>query len=132
MRMLMPAVFLALSAAAPAQDANPLPGTWEWNPTRGACREIHAYRADGSATSESGEEVLQKTYTVAPAAGGMYRVTTTVVSGNGGKDCLGSTTRVGASSTVYIQPLNDGSYFTCGSEDGMSCYGTAKRRTVAQ
>lgn len=95
---------------------------------QGQCHEVHIYNADGTYRGESGAEVLDKTYTVTKASGGMYRIDTTVTQTNGGKDCRGSATEVGAASTVYIQPLNGGGYFTCGSEDGMSCYGTAKRK----
>lgn len=123
-------VLLALAAcshAASAQSTHPLLGTWNWNPVRGTCPEVHTYRDDGTAQTRSGSEVLEKTFTVSRAGGRMYEVTGKVVSSNGGRDCLGSETQVGATSTVFIQPLNDGSYFTCASEDGMSCYGTAHR-----
>lgn len=117
----------AMCAPVHAQDANPVLGTWDWNPTQGNCHEVHTYRSDGTAQTRSGTEVLEKTCTISPASGGTYRVIAQVVSSNGGKDCLGSTTPSGSASTVYIQPLNFGSYLTCASEDGMSCYGTARR-----
>ncbi|RZA13983.1 MAG: hypothetical protein EOP93_19385 [Lysobacteraceae bacterium] len=122
---------LACGFGATARETNPMLGSWDWNPVRGTCHEVHTYRADGTAETRSGGEILQKTYAVAPAGGTMYVVTATVVSGNGGLDCLGAMTRVGATSVVYIQPLNDGGQFTCASEDGMSCYGNARRIEAA-
>lgn len=107
----------------------PIIGRWEWNPLQGVCREEHTYALDGSASSSSGEEVLMKTWTATPASDGMYRVVATVVESNGKQDCTGSTTAVGATSTVYIQPTNVDGYYTCASEDGMSCYGSARRVT---
>ena len=74
------------------------------------------------------EPSLEKSYTVTSVAGGMYLVKTVVVATNGGRDCLGKTSTIGATSSVYIQPINGGGYFTCASEDGMSCYGTARPR----
>ena len=118
---------LALFAAgASADESNPIVGAWYWNPTKGACPEKHTYTAEGTARSESGDEVLDKRYTIAPAGGGMYRVESVVTATNGGRDCLGSTTAVGASSTLYVMPINGGGYYTCASEDGMSCFGSAR------
>ncbi len=120
------------AACAYAQETNPVLGTWTWNPVQGVCPEVHAYASDGTATVRSGDEVLEKTYAVAPADHGMYMITSKVISTNGGRDCLGATTEVGTTSTVYIQPTNSGSYFTCASQDGMSCYGTARRQHPAK
>lgn len=121
-------VLLATSVfPAVAQESNPILGAWDWNPTHGVCHEVHVYRSDGTAQTKSGTEVLEKTFTIAPGKGGMYVVSTKVVSANDGRDCLGSKTAVGATSVVFIQPLNSGSYFTCANEDGMSCYGSAQR-----
>ena len=112
-------------AVGPAGE-NPVLGSWAWNTVQGHCHEIHTYNADGTYRGESGSEVVTKTYTVTKASGGMYRIDAVVTETNGGNDCTGSPTAVGAKSTVYIQPLNGGGYFTCGSEDGMSCYGNAR------
>lgn len=119
------AAFIA-SGTAGAADINPVLGSWDWNPVQGQCHEIHTYNADGTYRGESGGEIVAKTYTVTKASGGMYRIDTVVTETNGGNDCTGSPTAVGSKSTVYIQPLNGGGYFTCGSEDGMSCYGNAR------
>lgn len=118
-------IFLA-SGVLSAQEPSPVVGTWDWNPTQSACPETHTYNADGTASVRSGDEVLEKTYTVTSATGGMYIVKSVIVSTNGGRDCLGKTSTVGATSSVYIQPINGGGYYTCASEDGISCYGAAR------
>jgi hypothetical protein len=119
---------LALSAGhALAADDNPLLGEWNWKLSKGECRETHLYRADGTAMSKSGDEILEKTYTVSEREPGMYFVEQTIVSTNGGNDCTGSSTPVGATSSVYIMMLKGGGYFTCSSESGLSCYGSASK-----
>ncbi|MBN8716739.1 MAG: hypothetical protein J0I72_02470 [Stenotrophomonas sp.] len=128
MRLAVCALIFLASGVLSAQEPSPVVGAWDWNPTQGACPETHTYNADGTASVRSGNEVLEKTYTVTAAAGGMYLVTTVIVSTNGGRDCLGKTSTVGATSSVYIQPINGGGYYTCASEDGMSCYGAARPR----
>lgn len=115
-----------LAAASWAEPRHPLLGDWDWKPTQGVCPERHSYRADGTASVRSGGEELEKRYRIEKLASGFWRVDAEVTASNGGKDCLGSPTAVGARSTVYILPLNGGGYFTCGSEDGMSCYGQAR------
>ncbi len=120
-------VFLA-SGVLSTQESSPVAGEWDWNPTQGTCPEIHTYNLNGTASVRSGDEVLEKTYTATPAAGGMYLVKTVIVATNGGRDCLGKTSAVGATSSVFIQPINGGGYYTCASEDGMSCYGAARPR----
>ena len=128
MKKLLFALLATLACHAVASETeNPILGDWEWNPTRGQCKEIHLYRQDGTATVKSGSEVLEKTYKVSSAGGGFYLVEMKVVSGNGGKDCLGSPTPVGAESSIYILPLNGGGYFTCGAADGMTCFGSASK-----
>ena len=124
-------VLSAAYSAAFAADANPVLGEFNWNPVGAHCPEIHVYRADGTKTGSSGSEVLEKTYTIEAIGGGMYRLQETVVTSNGGKDCTGSTTAPGATSTVYVMPLNGGGFFTCASPDTLSCYGNATPRTAA-
>lgn len=116
---------------AHATEDNPVLGDWNWNPTGAVCPEIHSYRADGTKTGTSAGEVLEKTYTISKAKGGMYLLEETVIAGNGGKDCQGGTTPVGASSKIYIMPLNGGGFFTCASLDTLSCFGAASPRKPA-
>jgi len=126
MRIAVSLVFLTIATGARAQESNPVIGSWAWNPVQGSCPEIHRYAADGTVKTQSGNEVLNKAYTVTPVSGGMYLVKSVVIATNGGRDCLDSTTAVGTTSSVYIQPLNGGGYFTCATEDGMSCFGSAR------
>lgn len=132
MRKIISLSCLLLLGIAQAEEANPLIGSWVWNPVAGSCREVHTYNADGTAVVESGDEILKKTYAVAPASSGMLRVTATVVETNGGLDCLGSKTAIGASSTVFIMFTNGGDFYTCASEDGMSCFGGASRQRTRE
>lgn len=124
------AMLSAYSIAHAAAD-NPVLGEFNWSPTGAVCPETYVYRADGTKTGTSADEVLEKTYTISKAEGGMYLLEETVTAGNGGKDCQGGTTAVGASSRIYIMPLNGGGYFTCASPDTMSCFGSASPRKPA-
>ena len=124
------ALLLATTAAVAAPDSgvdNPIIGTWVWNPTEGQCREVHTYSADGRKRSESGEEVLVKDYHIKRVREGMYQVSEIVLSGNDKADCMGGTTPVAATAEYYLMLRNDGGYYTCASEDSMSCYGGASR-----
>jgi hypothetical protein len=125
MRGLLGILMLA-SQTAWAQDRNPVLGDWDWKPVQGQCPERHSYRADGTASTESGGERLEKTYRVTKLDGGFWRVDQEVTASNGGKDCLGSITAVGRRSSVFVMPQNFGGYLTCASDDGMSCYGSAR------
>src|SRR5689334_1825002 len=85
-------------APAPSAD-NPVLGKWRWSAKDGSCREQHEYRADGTATFRSGEEVLEKSYTIERYQGGpFFLVHEKVTASNGGKDCLGHATAVGKES----------------------------------
>ena len=123
-------LFTACSAVF-AADANPVLGEFSWSPVGAVCPEIHIYRADGTKTGTSGGEVLEKTYSIEAVGGGMYRLQETVTATNGGRDCQGGTTAVGASATIYVMPLNGGGFFTCASEDTLSCFGSASPRRPA-
>ena len=125
------ALALLSSTVAHAADENPVLGEFNWNPTGAVCPETHIYRADGTKTGTSGDEVLQKTYRITKADGGMYLLEETVAATNGGKDCQGGTTEVGATTRIYIMPLNGGGFFTCASPDTMSCFGSASPRKPA-
>ena len=120
------------SAAEPAPKAptdNPVLGSWRWSAKDGSCVEQHEYRADGTATVRSGEEVLEKTYTIERYKGGpFYLFHEEVTASNGGKDCLGSTTPVGKQAGMFVLPTNDGGYYTCASNEGWGCFGTASPR----
>lgn len=125
------------AAHAPAPDSapppaavpdNPILGAWRWSAKDGSCVERHEYRADGTATIRSGEEVLEKTYTIERyERGPFYLFHEQVTASNGGKDCTGHTTAVGKQSGMFVLPTNDGGYYTCTSNEGWGCFGTASR-----
>ena len=125
------ALLLCMPTMANTPADNPVLGEFNWSPTGADCPETYIYRADGTKTGTSADEVLEKTYTISQADGGMYLLEETVTATNGGKDCQGGTTAVGASSRTYIMPLNGGGYFTCASPDTMSCFGSASPRKPA-
>lgn len=122
---------LALGVALPAtarEDApSPLAGAWDFNPTQGHCPERHVYRDDGTLEVRSGSEVLAKTWTARDLGGGVLEVEQVVTATNGGSDCLGSTSAVGARGAVVLMPVNGGGWYTCAGADGMSCYGSLRR-----
>jgi hypothetical protein len=127
--LLLAAASAAATPAPPAAPDNPVLGSWSWAAKDGSCKETHEYRADGTATIRSGEEVLEKTYTIEKYKGGaFYLLRATVTASNGGKDCTGGTTPVGKASGAFILPSNDGNYYTCSSDEGWGCYGSATKR----
>jgi hypothetical protein len=116
------------SEPAPAPAPSPILGEWDWSSKDGKCKEVHAYRADGTASTRSGDEVLEKTYTAEDYGGGFWIVRETVTASNGGRDCLGGTTEVGKQAGYFALPVNGGGYYTCSSNEGWGCYGTARER----
>ena len=127
-RIATAALVAATAGAALAAEANPVLGTWRWSAKDGSCTETHEYRADGTATTTSAGEVLEKKYTIEAYKGGPFWLyDEEVVASNGGKDCLGATTAVGKQTGMFVLPTNDGGYFTCSSDEGWGCFGTASR-----
>jgi hypothetical protein len=114
-----------LMASAADRKEFDVVGEWTWKPVDAVCPERYIYRVDGTFSAESGEERLEKTYQLSKTSGSMYRLESTVTSTNGKPDCQGNLSPVGAKSRVYLMPLNGGGFFTCASEDTMSCFGTA-------
>jgi hypothetical protein len=95
------------------------------------CREDWSFGADGVMTVRSGAEVTTKRFTLSPVAnsGAMFALATTRLTTNGEPDCIGErTSAVGDSGSTYVMFLNDGSFFTCGTTDTLSCYGVATLR----
>ena len=122
------AAVVAAAGVAHAADENPMLGSWRWSSKDGSCKEMHEYRADGTATVRSGEEVLEKKYTVERyEQGPFYLFHEEVVASNGGTDCTGHTTAVGKQSGMFVLPTNDGGFYTCSSNEGWGCFGTASK-----
>lgn len=97
------------------------------------CREEWRFGAKGALTVVSGEEIVEKAYALGIVTGdSMMRLVTTRLSTNGKPDCMGVVSNaIGQTRETYIQFLNDGSFFTCGSTDGLSCYGLAAARPLS-
>ncbi|MBY0423388.1 MAG: hypothetical protein K2Q06_13860, partial [Parvularculaceae bacterium] len=101
---------------------------------KGQCREEWRFGKDGLLTVRSGEETATKRYRLAPTPGeSMFALTMTLLSSDGKPDCMGDTygpegPPIGKARVTHLQFLNDGSFFTCGSTDGLSCYGVASLR----
>lgn len=99
------------------------------------CREVWSFGKDAILTVESGEEIVTKRYFLSALENDpMSALLLTGLTTNGSPDCMGNrAAEVGGDRTIYLQFLNDGSFFTCGSTDGLSCYGVATaRRDAAQ
>lgn len=88
------------------------------------CRETYEFRDDGTMTSRSGEEVLEKTWRV-DTEGYDSTLVTRVLSTNGKPDCQGDTnTVVGDERALPIVFINGGGHMVCAGPDrGLSCYG---------
>lgn len=94
------------------------------------CREVWSFGKDAILMVESGEEIVTKKYFLTALDNEpMMALKLTGLTTNGAPDCMGNrATEVGGERTLYLQFLNDGSFFTCGSTDGLSCYGVASAR----
>ena len=89
-------VFGSLEAAtggkpAQAQPAKPhsIVGKWQWTLEEKQCTETYEYRADGSLSVTSGDEVAEATYDISslPDSNGFYLLNGTPGTSNGEKDC---------------------------------------------
>lgn len=116
--------------AAPAQ--HPLVGTWTWTLPGKQCTETWQYRAHGTRTSSSGDEVTQSRYEASPVPSllGYYRLLETVTESNGKRDCSGDMHEVSDEPTTrYIQlsPKRD-QLIVCKEESLKACFGPLKRK----
>lgn len=81
------------------------------------CTEVWRFKADGSATVESGAEKLDKRWRTVPGEGGNHMLSWQSLSSNGQPDCTGTASdpadfpRPEAGFVVLF--FNDGSAFTC-------------------
>ncbi len=113
----------------------PLLGKWHWATNDGACPEVHEYGASGLATVSSGEERIDKYFSLFASGGqGQYHTLTTAFSSNGKPDCQKNITpiNVNVASLVYLRFEPDGSFRTCASAEESSCYGRARREIEAK
>ena len=117
------------TAASPAQ--NPLAGSWSGKLPGKSCVETFHYRANGTRTVTSGDEVTQADYTIPPMPSllGFYRLLETVTVANGKKDCSGDLHEAsGEPVTRFIQfsPRQD-QLIVCREESLKACFGPLKR-----
>ena len=118
------------AAAVPAQ--HPLTGNWVWTLPGKQCSETLKYRADGTRTGTSGEEITQSRYEISPMPSllGFYRLDETVTEANGKRDCAGDLHEAsGEPVTRFIQfsPKRD-QFIVCREESLKACFGPLKRQ----
>lgn len=112
MRPILLAIALAVVAGfanaeaprAPKRD-HPIIGTWTLMVPGTDCEETYFVRQDGTTLVTSGEEVAESVYEITdePSAKGFFKNKDKIVKDNGGKDCAGEVTKVGAEVTNYIR-----------------------------
>ena len=120
---------MATEPAPPSQ--HPLTGIWTWTLPGSSCTETWHYRANGTRTATSGEELALSDYEVParPSLPGFYRVVETVTSANGKPDCAGDVHEVSSDPvTRYLQfsPRLD-QLIVCKAESLQACFGPLKR-----
>jgi TPR repeat protein len=97
------------------------------------CRETYEFRDDGTMTSRSGEEVLEKSWRVETEKYDSTLITR-ILSTNGKPDCQGDmNTKVGDERALPIVFFNGGGYAVCAGPDrGLSCYGVVSEVVKAR
>jgi hypothetical protein len=120
-----------LSTPPAAAAQHPLAGRWAWTLPGKSCAETLSYRANGTRTGSSGEEVTQSRYEVSPVPSllGFYRLLETVTQSNGKRDCSGDLHEAaGEPVTRFIQfsPQQD-QFIVCKEESLKACFGPLKR-----
>jgi hypothetical protein len=118
---------LLSSCAVTHIEGSGLPGDWSLGFAGTTCRELHTYRADGTGTVHSAEEVIQTRFHVEFVERGVYIMRGLVTGSNGKSDCTGTPTAVGSKFERVIQFTKDGSFYSCRTLETMSCNGTARR-----
>lgn len=117
-----------LSACATTQLAGTaLPGDWSLAFAGGTCKELHTYRADGTGTHRSADEVIQTSFHLELVERGVYIMRGVVTATNGRNDCTGSPTAIGSRFEAVIRFTNDGSFYSCRTLDTLSCSGVGRR-----
>lgn len=117
------------TAAIPAQ--HPLTGNWAWTLPGKPCSETLKYRADGTRTSTSGEEITQSRYEISPMPSllGFYRLVETITESNSKRDCSGDLHEASGEPVIrFIQfnPKRD-QFIVCREEELKACFGPLKR-----
>jgi hypothetical protein len=123
---------LALSAtvtscAVTNIEESGLLGDWSLSFAQGKCKELHTYRADGTGTHRSADEVIQTRFQLDRVERGVYIMRGVVTASNGKDDCTGSPTAVGSKFESVIQFTKNGGFYSCRTLDTMSCNGNGRR-----
>jgi hypothetical protein len=127
------AAVAATSEAAPPRPTakdHPIIGRWTISLPDGSCDETYTFRADGTTLVTSGDEIAETVYeiTAKPSAAGFYKWTDKLVKDNGKKDCSGEITKVGQTTTNFVQFHPSGDVFImCAQENFDACIGPFKR-----
>ena len=126
--------FLALacgSASAQTVETHPLTGGWTWAVPGKKCSETLTYRGNGTRAGSSGDELTEAEFQVTPVPSllGFYRLTETLTSANGQRDCSGDLTAAGSEPTVRFIQFNPQKDFliVCRTEALTACYGPLQR-----
>lgn len=117
--------------AAGAAALHPLTGSWTWTLPGRQCGETLKYRADGTRSGSSGEEVSKALYEVSamPSLLGFYRLIETTTESNGKRDCSGDLHEASGEPVIrFIQfnPKHD-QFIVCREEELKACFGPLKR-----
>jgi hypothetical protein len=117
--------------AAPDPAQHPITGSWSWKLAGKQCLETKTYRADGTVTGRSGEEVTQSRYEISaiPSLLGFYRIAETATEANGKRDCSGDLHEASSEPVIrFIQfsPKRD-QFIVCKAESLKACFGPLKR-----
>jgi hypothetical protein len=89
--------------------------------------ETHTYRADGTGTHRSAEEIIQTLFHVELVENGVYIMRGVVTATNGKSDCTGSPTAVGSRFESVIRFTKDGNFYSCPTLETISCNGSELR-----
>ncbi len=122
----------ALPPPAPVNPAlHPLIGNWAWTLPGKQCGETLTYRADGTRSGSSGEEVTQGRYEISamPSPLSFYRLVETITESNGKQDCSGDLHEASAKPVIrfiLFSPKHD-QFIVCKEEELKTCVGPLKR-----
>ena len=113
---------------------HPIVGNWTWKLQGKACSESNEYRANGSRMGNSGDEVIQGSYEIAPLPSllGFYRLVETVTTGNAKRDCSGDLHEASdppVTRFIQFNPKRD-QFIICKAESLQACFGPLKKMPV--
>lgn len=131
--LLCVATALGAEPAFAEPDGFSLVGTWRWQRKDTRCGETYEFRADGSATVLSGDELTANRYEFDPVRlpNGRHRLVISVLQDLGGRDCADNSRD--STGDVYrnsVVVLDTDIILICLGEDEMfKCFGPLRRRT---